>query len=189
MELPPYHRPRWKNLFRYVFSRMGSVLKRALKMITAVSVIFWALSYSADGMIENSIIYKIGTAIEPVTMWFGLRWQMFMAWLSSGLGKESSLGVLSALFQNHEIWNAIIHQKSAVVDTAAVGASMLKAISKPEALAFIYAFFFNMPCLMALSASAQETHSMKWTVRIALYYIAVSLLFACIAYHIGIFLF
>lgn len=189
MELPPYHRPHWKNLFQYVFSRMGDVLKRALKIIVVVSVVFWALSYSADGMIENSIIYKMGTAIEPITMCFGLRWQMFMAWLSSGLGKESSLGVLSALFQNHEIWNAIINQKSAIIDTTAVGTSMIQMISKPEALAFIYAFFFNMPCLMALSASAQETHSMKWTIRIAFYYIIVSLLLACIVYHIGILLF
>ena len=68
MELPPYHNPRWGNLFRYVFSRMGEVLKRAVKIITCVSIIFWALSYTPDGVIENSIIYKIGTAIEPVTM-------------------------------------------------------------------------------------------------------------------------
>ena len=120
MELPPYHKPRWGNLFRYVFSRMGEVLKRAIKIITCVSIIFWALSYTPDGVIENSIIYKIGTAIEPVTMWFGLRWQTFMAWLASGFGKESCLGVLSALFNSEGIWNAIANQKSLVVDTAAV---------------------------------------------------------------------
>ena len=90
MELPPYHNPRWGNLLRYVFSRMGEVLKRAVKIITCVSIIFWALSYTPDGVIENSIIYKIGTAIEPVTMWFGLRWQTFMAWMASGFGKERS---------------------------------------------------------------------------------------------------
>lgn len=189
MELPPYHKPRWGALFRYVWSRMGDVLKRALKIIVLVSVVFWALSYSADGMIENSLIYKIGVAIEPVTMVFGLRWQMFMAWLASGLGKESSLGVLSALFQSEGIWGAIINQKSAVIDTAGVGSTMLTMISKPEALAFIYAFFFNMPCLMALSAASQETHSLKWTVRVALYYIGMSLILACVVYHIGLLVF
>jgi ferrous iron transport protein B len=25
MELPPYHRPRYKNLFRFVFNRLGDV--------------------------------------------------------------------------------------------------------------------------------------------------------------------
>lgn len=189
MELPPYHKPRWGALFRYVWSRMGDVLKRAMKIIILVSVVFWALSYSADGMIENSLIYKIGVAIEPVTMLFGLRWQMFMAWLASGLGKESSLGVLSALFQSEGIWGAIINQKSAVIDTVGVGNTMLTMISKPEALAFIYAFFFNMPCLMALSAASQETHSLKWTVRVALYYIGMSLVLACVVYHIGLLIF
>lgn len=189
MELPPYHKPRWGALFRYVWSRMGDVLKRALKIIILVSVVFWALSYSADGMIENSLIYKIGIVIEPVTMIFGLRWQMFMSWLASGLGKESSLGVLSALFQSEGIWGAIINQKSAVIDTVGVGNTMLATISKPEALAFIYAFFFNMPCLMALSAASQETHSLKWTVRVALYYIGMSLVLACIVYHIGLLIF
>lgn len=62
-------------------------------------------------------------------------------------------------------------------------------ISKPEALAFIYAFFFNMPCLMALSAASQETHSLKWTVRVALYYIGMSLALSFLAYHIGMLIF
>lgn len=189
MELPPYHKPRWGALFRYVWSRMGDVLQRALKIIVLVSVVFWALSYSSDGMIENSLIYKIGMAIEPVTMFFGLRWQLFMSWLASGLGKESSLGVLSALFQSEGIWGAIISQKSAVIDTVGVGNTMLSIISKPEALAFIYAFFFNMPCLMALSAASQETHSLKWTIRVALYYIGMSLVLAGIVYHIGLLIF
>ncbi len=121
MELPPYHRPRWGALFRYVWARMGDVLKRALKIIVLVSVIFWGLSYSEDGMIENSLIYKAGMAIEPVTRVFGLRWQMFMAWLASGLGKESSLGVLSALFRSEGVWGAIVNQKSTVIDTVAWG--------------------------------------------------------------------
>ena len=189
MELPPYHKPRWGNLFRYVFSRMGEVLKRAIKIITCVSIIFWALSYTPDGVIENSIIYKIGTVIEPVTMWFGLRWQTFMAWLASGFGKESCLGVLSALFNSEGIWNAIANQKSLVVDTAAVGSGLLATITKPEALAFIYAFFFNMPCMIAFSSAVNETHSWKWMIKIALYYIAVSLILATIVYHIGLLIF
>ena len=66
---------------------------------------------------------------------------------------------------------------------------MLAAISKPEALAFLFAFFFNMPCLMALAATAQETHSKKWTITIAVYYIFSALVIAAIAYRIGILIF
>ena len=54
---------------------------------------------------------------------------------------------------------------------------------------FLFAFFFNMPCLMALTATTQETHSMKWTVRIALYYVLTALIMATIAYHVGLVIF
>jgi ferrous iron transport protein B len=186
MELPPYHKPRYRNLFKFVFNRMGDVLKRALTIIICVSILFWALSYTPDGHIENSLIYKIGIAIEPVTMVFGLRWQMFMAWLSSAMGKEASLGVLAALFNAQGIWTGISGQG---VATAALSGSLLSTISKPEALAFLYAFFFNMPCLMALSSTVQESHSLKWSLRIAAYYLIAALLLAMVAYRVGLLIF
>ena len=49
MELPPYHKPHWKNLFSTVFSKMGNVLKRALVIIIGISIVFWLLSYTPDG--------------------------------------------------------------------------------------------------------------------------------------------
>ena len=166
MELPPYHKPHWKSLFGSVFRKMGNVLSRALRIIICISVIFWLLSYSADGNVANSIIYKVGTFIEPVTSLFGLPWQLLIAFVASAMGKEASLGVMASLFNTGSIWAAI--EQSATVDTAALSTSMLSVISRPEALAFLFAFFFNMPCLMALTATTQETHSMKWTVRIQL---------------------
>ena len=185
--LPPYHKPHWKSLFGSVFSKMGNVLSRALRIIICISVIFWLLSYSADGNVANSIIYKVGTFIEPVTSLFGLPWQLFIAFVASAMGKEASLGVMASLFNTGSIWAAI--EQSATVDTAALSTSMLSVISRPEALAFLFAFFFNMPCLMALTATAQETHSMKWTVRIALYYVLTALIMATIAYHVGLVIF
>ncbi|MDD3137959.1 MAG: ferrous iron transport protein B [Lachnospiraceae bacterium] len=191
MELPPYHKPKYRNLFRFVFMRMGDVLKRALKTILLVAIVFWALSYTADGDVTNSIIYKVGIAIEPVTMLFGLRWQTFMAFLAGAMGKEAALGVLAALFnspgQVAGIWDVI--SKQAVVSTSGLGNAMLSGISKAEALAFVYAFFFNVPCLMAVATTLQETHSLKWTLRIAGYYICVALLMATIAYHVGLLIF
>jgi ferrous iron transport protein B len=187
MELPPYHKPKYGNLFRFVLNRMGDVLVRALKVIILVSVFFWALSYTANGNVQNSIIYKIGIAIEPVTMWFGLRWQMFMAFVASAMGKEAALGVLASLFnttgETAGIWAVV--SKNATVSTSGLGGALLTSISKAEALAFIYAFFFNIPCLMAVASTQQESHSLQWTLRIVGYYLVVALLMATIAYHIG----
>ncbi|MGL6199586.1 MAG: ferrous iron transport protein B [Lachnospiraceae bacterium] len=192
MELPPYHRPQFKNIFRLVFGRVKDVLKRAFSIILCVSFIIWLLSYSASGNLEDSILYKVGITIEPFTMWFGLRWQAFMAWVSSGIAKEAALGVLSSLFipsgETGGLWSIAMQARSGsmvAVDNNALTATMLNTLSKPEALAFVFAYFFNIPCLMTLGASLQESHSLKWTVRIALYYLAAALVLAMLAYHIG----
>ncbi|MGL6200477.1 MAG: ferrous iron transport protein B [Lachnospiraceae bacterium] len=187
MELPPYHKPHWKSLFGSVFHKMGSVLKRALCIIICISVVFWFLSYTPDGNVANSIIYRVGTFIEPVTRIVGLPWQLFIAFAASTMGKEAALGVMASLFNTSGIWTAI--EGSGTVNTATLGTNLLVTISQPEALAFLFAFFFNMPCLMALSATAQETHSMKWTIRIAAYYIFSALLLGAIAYRVGLIIF
>ncbi|WP_294483993.1 hypothetical protein [uncultured Ruminococcus sp.] len=57
------------------------------------------------------------------------------------------------------------------------------------ALAFIFAVTFNLPCLVALAATYQEIHSVKWTAKIALYYTGLSLVLAFIAYRIGLLIF
>ena len=187
MELPPYHKPHWKNLFSSVMNKMGNVLKRALSIIILISVVFWILAYTPDGNIANSLIYKVGTFIEPVTKLFGLPWQLFMAFVASAMGKESALGVMASLFTSSGIWHAV--EAKGAIDTAILSNNMLTTISKPEALAFTFAFFFNMPCLMALAATAQETHSKKWTIKIALYYILSALVISSIVYHIGVLIF
>lgn len=72
--------------------------------------------------------------------------------------------------------------------TRSAGANLgtiANAISKPKGLTFIIAVTFNVPCLMALSATLNETHSLKWTFKIALYYIASALVLSCITYHIA----
>lgn len=187
MELPPYHKPHWKNLFSSIFNKMGNVINRALSVIILISIVFWALSYTPDGNIANSVIYKVGTSIEPVTKLFGLPWQLFMAFVASAMGKESALGVMASLFTSSGIWKAV--ETKGAIDTAILSNNMLSVISKPEALAFTFAFFFNMPCLMALAATAQETHSRKWTLKIAIYYILSALLISAVVYRIGMLIF
>lgn len=69
MELSPYHKPRLRNLLRFVWNRMWNMFGRTLRIILIVSILFWALSYTPGGDITGSVIYKIGTFMEPVTVW------------------------------------------------------------------------------------------------------------------------
>lgn len=183
MELPPYHKPKWGALLRYVFGRTKDTFVRALKVVLIVALAFWLLSYTSSGDITASILYKVGHFIEPVTRFFGMGWQTFMAFIASSLGKEGALGVLSTIFTG----SGTISVGSVVSGAAAenINELLVANVPKPEALALVFAMTFNMPCIVALAATYQETHSAKWTARIALYYTGMALVIAGIAYRIG----
>jgi len=186
MELPPYHKAHWRHILKEAFLKAWDIFRRALATVTLVSLLFWALSFSASGSLQESLLYRVGTAIEPVTRFFGLGWQTFMAFLSSAFAKEAVLGVLNAAFVGQSgLLEATFNAKNAVQDNAALAASMVQTISKPEALAFLFACTFNVPCVMALSTTYRESHSLKWTARVALFYIGGALLLACIVYHVA----
>ena len=184
MELPPYHKPKWGALFRYVLGRTKDTFFRVLKVVLLVSFVFWLLTFTTTGSMDNSILYKIGTFIEPVTKLFGLGWKTFMAFIASSIGKEGAIGVLSTIFTDHSMLT--VGGTVAGGAVANINELLVANVAKPEALAFIFAITFNMPCIVALAATYQETHSAKWTAIIALYYTVVALLIACTAYHIGL---
>ncbi len=186
MELPPYHKPRWGHIIRTTLEKGVDVFKRALSTVLVVSIVFFVLSYSWDG--KTSILMTVGQAIEPVTHFFGLTWQAFMAFISSMLAKESMLGVLGALFGGANDVTTIAFNAKSGVDSS-IMSTLPDFFSKAEMLAFLFAVSFNMPCVMAMSTTYKENHSKKWTAIIAGYYIAFSLVLAFIAYHIGLVIF
>ena len=183
MELPPYHKPRWGAMFRFVLGRTKDMFFRVVKVIIPVCLLFWILSYSA-GNFEGSILYKVGNAIEPVTKVFGLNWQLFMAFIASSIGKEGAVGVLTALYsQSGTIYGAVNGTNAAVANSTQL---LLSNITGPQALAFMFAITFNVPCVVALAATYQETHSAKWTAIITGYYTLGALIISFLVYHIGL---
>ena len=185
MELPPYHRPKWGALLRYVLGRTKDTFLRVSKVVLLVCALFWLLSYSfVPG--SDPILYRFGKAIEPVTKIFGMGWQLFMAFIASSVGKEGALGVISALFTDGSFYGAFSDAMSGAGTAANLSELLLANVSRPEALAFIFAITFNMPCVVALAATYQETGSAKWTAKIAAYYTVGALLLSTIVYHIGL---
>lgn len=190
MELPPYHKPAFRNILYVTFQRTLDIFLRALRVISLVSIVFFVLTYGFGGSAENSILYKLGVLIEPVTMFFDLKWQAFLAFCASAISKESLLGVLNTLYgTGGSLVSSTFGAK--VSGTAAAGISQILSanFTKAEGLAFIFAISFNMPCVSALAATARETHSVKWTAKIGVFYTLASLLIACVVYHIGLLVF
>ena len=191
MELPPYHKPRAKNVLRGALIKSWSMFRRAFKVVAVFTLGIWLLTYTASGNIEDSALYAIGIAIEPVTRIFGMGWETFTAWVCALAVKESAVGVFSALFAGGSTPNAVI--MGAVSGSAAVapniGELIAARISAPEALAFIFAFTFNVPCAASCSMTVAEAHSPKWVGITAAFYICSALLLGCAAYHVGLLLF
>lgn len=100
MELPPYHKAHWKHIAKEALLKAWDIFKRALRVVTLISLFFWALSYSGSGSVEDSLLYSIGTFIEPVTRFFGLGWRTFMGFLGSAFAKDAlSMCLASWRFQ------------------------------------------------------------------------------------------
>ncbi len=172
MELPPYHIPHWRSLFVTVFIRVRCVFLRALKVIFIASLVFMLLTYSKDGIIQNSLLYRIGSWIDPITRKFGMPFETFIAFLSSMMSKETVLGVLNALYS---------------APNTGLYTLLTTSVSKAQALAFLFAVTFNVPCIMAVSATYHEIRSLHWIIRFVLYYFLSALLLSFLTYHIGLF--
>ena len=183
MELPPYHKPKWKNLFYSVAIRAREILVKAFRIIFLVALVFWVLTYSADGSIEGSVIYKVGMVIEPVTRFFGMGWQTFMAFLCAIVAKEAALGVLSSVFTGGS--SLVTSTMGFGVVSSSLGGALASAITGPEALAFIFGVTFNVPCLVTLATTYGETRSLKWTVRMAVFYLLMALALSFVVFHIS----
>lgn len=183
MELPPYHKPKWKHIIRTTLMKAWDIFCRAFKVITLVSIVFYLLSYNWFDF--GSILTAVGQVIEPVTSKFGMTWQMFMAYISSMLTKESLLGVINALYSNTDMVNAAFNAKSMGM-TEGMIALLPQVINKAQALGFIMAIVFNVPCIMTVAATFRENHSKKWIARSVVYYLVFSLALSFIFYHIGL---
>ena len=186
MELPPYHKAHWKYIIKEAWIKCFDMFKRALKTVTLVSVIFWVFSYSPSGNVESSLLYKVGTFIEPVTRFFGMGWQTFMAFISAAFAKEAVLGTLNAVFAGQSNVADVAFNASTIgVDQNVLSQVMTQTISGAEALAFMFACTFSVPCLMALSTTYKESHSFAWTAKTVVFYICSSLILSGIVYHIA----
>ena len=183
MELPPYHKPKWGHIIRGSLMKAVDIFWRAFKMIYLVSIVFYLLSYPWGGNV--SLLVRVGQVISPVTEFFGMTWQMFMAYLSSMLTKESLLGVINALYSNTDIAAAAFNAKSVGISDS-IAALLPQVITKAQALGFIMAIVFNVPCTMTVAATYRENHSIKWIALSVGYYVAFSLAISCIFYHIGL---
>ena len=155
MELPPYHAPLGKNVYRATGERVSSFVKKASTIILASSVVLWFLQAfgttgSGFGMIENndeSLLAYAGRFIAPIFVPLGFgHWQAAVASLTGLLAKENIVASFGIFYGS--------------TNTAAGLANDLTGLS---AYSFMIFNLLCAPCFAAMGAIRQEMRDKKWT--------------------------
>ena len=107
MELPPYHLPKERNLFRHAWLRLKEFVFRAGKVVLImVTVLGFMGSVGIDGSFgndnnEKSVLSAVGTVITPVFEPFGVErdnWPASVALFTGLFAKEAIVGTLNSLY-------------------------------------------------------------------------------------------
>ena len=195
MELPPYHRPNWRTIGIFVAGKGKEFLHRAVTLIAVASMVIWLLSYFPGGGIEGSYLASFGKTFEPIGQLMGMDWRLLVCWMTAGIAKETALAAMAVIYgimpgAGTSITGMLVDVMAGRTgDGAALDLYVLEAVSPASALAFIFAVFFSIPCIVAVGVVYSETRSLKWTLGIASYYTLMSLIAGIIAYNIGLLIF
>ena len=172
MDLPTYKMPLWKYDFKLVLGKVWEFITGAGKIILAVSVILWFLSYfgpkddfhilehHSDVKLENSYLAKIGKQMEPVISPLGYDWKMGVGILTSFAAREVFVGTMSTLYSLDDD----APEKSVIEKMRSdVKPNGEKVFSFATGLSILIFYAFAMQCISTIAVVYRETKSWKWT--------------------------
>lgn len=174
MELPAYHLPTISNVFRAMWERAWSFIKKAGTIILLSSVIIWlgnsfgtfvqdgqtAFGYLGDAEEANSVLSMIGSAI---------------AWIFAPLGfgdATAAVATIMGLVAKEEIVGVF-----GVLDFA--------AMSQLTGYSFLIFNLLCAPCFAAIGAIRREMNSAKWTWFAIGYQCGFAYMISLIVYQLG----
>ncbi|MCG8342394.1 MAG: hypothetical protein MI684_06105, partial [Chlorobiales bacterium] len=193
MELPPYHMPNWQTIWAHVWRRFTSFVQKAGSLIAFIIAVIWALSYFPNGNMVDSYLAVVGKAFEPLGMLMGMDWRLLTCLFIAFFSKEAALIAIAVLYgiqiEEGALTGLMMDNIFPEVGNDAVGRFLAGNVSRPSALAFIFALLFSIPCYATVGAVYYETKSLKWTAGSVVYYTALSLVWGIAAYHVGLLFF
>lgn len=169
MELPTYHFPRMRNLFRHLWEKLRGYVVRAGTVILAATIVLWFLANFSFGlqMVEpnsnESIIAVLANAItfifEPLGFASGSDgWKAVVAILTGLIAKEAVVSTLGQLYTGLESESDFLEHDGA---TNALYASLISGFSPLAALSFMAFNLLCVPCMAAVGALKAEVNSRK----------------------------
>ena len=168
MELPPYRMPTLKAVGIHMWERAQMYLRKAGTVILAASVVLWAgMNFpqprrgSLQGLsaqqvhkvrLENSLVGRVGKAIEPAIRPLGFDWKIGTALIGAAAAKELFVSQLAIIYaqENHE------HAEKSLSRKLQANYTPLTAFCT-MLFCLIYA-----PCAATVAVTRYETASWAW---------------------------
>lgn len=162
MELPPYHMPTVSNIFRSMWERGWSFIKKAGTVILLSTIVVWfGSSFGIENgkltMVEdlsNGFLSVIGGLLSPVFSPLGWgNWQASVASLTGLIAKENVVGTLGILYGFAEVSE----------DGAEIWGTFASSFTTLSAYSFLVFNLLCAPCFAAIGAIKREMNNPKWT--------------------------
>ena len=187
MELPAYHLPSPRNVFRSTLDRGWDFVKRATTIVLLSSIVLWFLqSYGVvDGALvaveDSNVSLLAGVGKVFAWIFYPLGWVGDMAWkatvatITGLIAKEEVVMTFGTLYNfggelsesGNEIWNLIATDFGPV-----------------RAYSFMIFNLLCAPCFAAIGAIRREMNSAKWTVGTIAYMCGFAYAISMIVYQL-----
>lgn len=162
MELPPYHLPTFTNIWRSVWERGSSFVKKAGTVILLSTIFVWFTSKfgivdGQIGMVENlsdGFLASLGNTIAWIFTPLGWgNWQATVAAVTGLVAKENVVGTLGVLYGFADVSE----------DGAEIWGTMAQSFTIISAYSFLVFNLLCAPCFAAMGAIRREMNNTKWT--------------------------
>ncbi len=156
MEMPPYRWPTPASLGLRLVDRGKAFLYRAGTIIMLVTLLLWAatnfpMHHGQPPQVQDSVVAKLGHAIEPVIRPLGFDWKIGVGLVTSVAAREVIIATLGTL-----------HGVDPESHGADLQAALRHELSPAGAAALLVFFAFAMQCMSTIAIVRRETNGWKW---------------------------
>lgn len=200
MEMPPYHWPSFRLVWRNIFERVALFVRDAGTVILVCSIVLWFLaSYPREDSggpppLVKSYAGQLGKLVEPVIAPLGFDWKIGVSIIASFAAREVFVSSMATVFnleeadgENTASLVEALRDHSAehgdgpggVATTAASAGSYTIA----TALSLLVFYCFACQCMSTLAVCKRETGTWRWPTFMFVYMTGLAYVASLLTYN------
>jgi ferrous iron transport protein B len=172
MELPPYHKPRVKDVALHMVERAWIFVRNAGTVILAISIVLWFLcaypkapaGTSSHDQTAHSFAGQAGHLIEPLIKPLGFDWRIGIGLISSFAAREVFVSSTAVVFSADDVGEGkdlkVVPLRTALRLARWPDGSVL--FTPLVCLGLMIYYVFAMQCMSTVAIVRRETNSWKW---------------------------